>query len=69
MEQVIEATHNEIAWLRASYYAVNGGEKAVYEPHIYRDPLDEKVLAEQAAEEAAEAQRSEQEFNAQIGYS
>lgn len=68
-ERVTEDLHNEIAWFRSSYYALKGGEKFAYKPHIYRDPLDEKVLAELAAEESARNQQSQSDFDAQLGYS
>ncbi|MGB3484025.1 MAG: hypothetical protein WBB07_17640 [Mycobacterium sp.] len=68
-ERVAEDLHNEIAWLRSSYYAVNGGKDAIYEPRIYRDPIDEKALAELKAEEDALAAQGVEEFNAQIGFS
>ena len=68
-QEVAEDTHNELAWLRASFYAVHGGEKAVYEPSIYRDPIDEAILAEREAADAAMAERGVADFNAQIGYS
>lgn len=69
MQQVIEDLHNEIAWLRASYYVVNGGKDAAYKPRIYLDPIDEKIQAEREAEEAAQDAQSIDDFNAQIGYS
>jgi hypothetical protein len=46
-------TYNEIAKLRASYYAVKGGEDAVYEPFEFVDPVVrvEKALAEELRED------------------
>lgn len=50
-ELVAYETYNEIAKMRASYYAVKGGEEAVYEPFEFIDPI---VRIEQAMGEAAE---------------
>jgi hypothetical protein len=38
-ELVAYETHNEIAKLRASYYAIKGGESCAYEPHMFVDPI------------------------------
>lgn len=39
-DQLIAAeTFNEIARLRASYHAVNGGKDGTYEPFAFEDPL------------------------------
>ncbi len=68
-ERVVEDIYNEIALMRASYHAVNGGEKAAYYPDLYRDPIDERALAEREAEEAAAAEAHQKEFNARVGFS
>lgn len=39
MELVWYELHNEVAKLRASYYAVKGGEDAKYEPFQFIDPV------------------------------
>ena len=48
LDLVAYETYNEIAKLRASYYAVKGGEDAVYEPFEFIDPV---IRIEQAIEE------------------
>jgi hypothetical protein len=53
LELVAYETYNEIARLRASYYAVKGGEDSKYEPHQFVDPIlrIEQALAEEAIED------------------
>lgn len=48
-ELVVYETYNEIALLRASYYAAKGGEESFYEPFRFVDPV---VRVEKAIEEA-----------------
>lgn len=36
---VLYETHNELAKLRAAYYAVKGGEESKYEPFAFIDPV------------------------------
>lgn len=57
-ELVRYETYNELAKLRASYYAMNGGEDSLYEPHTFVDPI---VRVEKAMEEE---QRSEDTIDA-----
>jgi hypothetical protein len=53
LELVAYETYNEIARLRASYYAIKGGEESRYEPHQFVDPIlrIEQALAEEAIED------------------
>jgi hypothetical protein len=55
-ELIPRETYNELARLRAGYYAINGGENSVYEPYQFLDPMLrlEKVMDEIAEEEEAE---------------
>jgi hypothetical protein len=50
---VVYETYNEIARLRASYYAIKGGEEARYEPHQFIDPIRrfEMAIAEEERDE------------------
>lgn len=52
-ELVQYETYNEIAKLRASYYAVKGGEAATYTPFEFIDPIRriETAIAEEEREE------------------
>jgi hypothetical protein len=50
-ELVQYETYNEVSRLRASYYAVKGGEEASYEPFQFIDPV---LLAEQAMDDSIE---------------
>ncbi len=52
LEGMIADTHNEVAWLRASYHAVNGGEKGVYKPNLHFDPRVEEIREREARENA-----------------
>ncbi|MGQ9348951.1 hypothetical protein [Mycolicibacterium gilvum] len=67
-ERVREDTYNEIAKQRVSFHAAHGGEAAVYEPFLYRDPVDERLIAERKAEEAKRAIDSQGDFESQLGY-
>jgi hypothetical protein len=67
-EEVADDTHNEISRLRASFHVAHGGKEAFYEPFIYRDPVDEKAIAERKAEEATRAVESQGDFESQLGY-
>jgi hypothetical protein len=50
-ELVPREIYNELARLRASYYAVNGGEDSVYEPFQFVEPV---ARIQQVIDEAAE---------------
>lgn len=52
-ELVLYETYNEIAKLRASYYAVKGGEESKYEPFEFEDPIRkiENLMAQDELEE------------------
>lgn len=57
-DQLIAAeTFNEIARLRASFHAANGGKAAGYEPFAFEDP----AVREQKAREAAAAMQLQRE--------
>lgn len=68
-ERVREETFNEIALLRAAFYAVNGDDSDVYEPTILVDPIDELERARLQAMDDAEQERVTAEFEAEIGFS
>jgi hypothetical protein len=55
-ELVVYETYNEIAKLRASYYAVKGGEESRYEPFEFLDPIVriEAAIAEELRDEELE---------------
>lgn len=56
-ELVPQETYNELARLRASYYAVNGGEDSVYEPFQFIEPM---ARIQQAIDDAAEDEEAEE---------
>lgn len=66
---VAAQTHNEIAWLRASYHVVNGGEDAAYEPFTFEDPVARRERKRLEAEDAAAAATAQERFEAEIGFS
>ena len=47
-EIVRDETFNEVARLRASYHAVNGGSGHSYEPFAFEDPVDVTAKAVEA---------------------
>lgn len=53
LELVAYETYNEISKLRASYYAVKGGEDSAYEPFEFIDPVVriERAIAEEFRDE------------------
>jgi hypothetical protein len=55
-EIVPREIYNEIAKLRASYYAINGGQESVYEPFEFVDPMVrvDRVLEDISEDEEAE---------------
>lgn len=52
LENMVAEGHNEIARLRASYHAMQGGKKAAYEPFLFIDPRIAKVRDEKKRENA-----------------
>lgn len=68
-EMVPREIYNELAHLRASYYSINGGEDATYEPFEFIDPMVrlEKML--RAAEEDDEAEQDNERFYGDMGWS
>jgi hypothetical protein len=67
-EWMAAETHNEIARLRASYHAVNGGDDAVFEPFEFLDPRVSKLRAQQEIDELEDHERAEHELYAEIGW-
>lgn len=69
-ERVAEETYNELAILRSSYHTVNteNGE-GYYDPVILSDPVDEAEKARRDAEKALHADRANQDFESQMGFS
>jgi hypothetical protein len=68
--QLIAAqTHNELAFLRSSYYAVNGGEDGAYEPFQFIDPIDRVERAIKDVEEEEEAEQANDQFYGEMGWS
>lgn len=58
LELVAYETYNEVARLRASYYAIKGGEENVYEPHQFIDPvkrIEDALAGEIVTEETLDA--------------
>lgn len=68
-ERVKEETYNEIAILRSSYHTVNteNGE-GYYEPVILSDPVDEAEKARRDKEKALQANRANQDFESEMGF-
>lgn len=68
-ERVLEELFNEIARLRASFHAVNGGEDAVYEPFILADPIDELEQEREGADAERDRARAVQALETELGWS
>jgi hypothetical protein len=66
-QMIAAETHNEIARLRASYYAVHGGKDAVYEPHLFVDPVIARWREEN--DEEQECKEDNEDFYAEMGWS
>lgn len=67
--RVQEEHYNETALIRASYYTVNTEDgSGHYEPMILRDPIDEAEQARLDAEKAQQADRANQDFESQMGF-
>lgn len=66
-ELVAYETYNEIARLRASYYAVKGGEESRYEPHEFVDPILRVELAVAAVEVEEDVRDSSEELYGDMG--
>lgn len=54
--------HNEIARLRAAFYAVHGGEDGAYEPFAFINPMKLREQDEQDRRDAAIAAQTEPEL-------
>jgi hypothetical protein len=65
---IASETHNELARLRASYYAIHGGEDAVYEPHQFVDPLIARWREQHDEAEEQEREEDDEDFYADMGW-
>jgi hypothetical protein len=63
-ELVPREIYNELARLRASYYAVNGGKDAAYEPFQFVEPM---AAIQRAMDEAAEDEEAQEDTEAMFG--
>jgi len=62
-ELVPQEIYNELARLRASYYAVNGGEESVYEPFQFIEPMARvQQMIDDAAEDEEQLEDTETMF-------
>ncbi|MGV0634497.1 hypothetical protein ABQE69_09020 [Mycolicibacillus trivialis] len=68
-ELVAAETYNELARLRASYHAVNGGEKSAYEPFTFDDPTLREEKHKEAAELAEFRKSVEDDMFTHLGWS
>jgi hypothetical protein len=68
-ELVPQEIYNELARLRASYYAVNGGEASVYEPFQFIEPMARIQQAIDDAAEDAEAEDDTETMYDDMGFS
>lgn len=61
---------NEAYRFRSSYFAVNGGEDAVFDVTdlLFVDPVDRELKAKAEAEKAAATQRSQSNFESDMGF-
>ena len=67
-EMVAAETYNELARLRASYHAVNGGERSAYEPFTLDDPSLREEKNRQAAELAEFRKSVEDDMFTHLGW-
>jgi hypothetical protein len=63
-ELVPQEIYNELARLRSSYYAVNGGKDSVYEPFQFIEPM---ARLQQAIDEAAEDEEAQEDTETMFG--
>ncbi len=69
-DQIVKAeTFNELARLRASYHAVNGGTDGAYEPFSFDDPAVRARKAREAEAEAAWKREARGGLFDQLGWS
>lgn len=68
-ERMAAETHNEVARLRASYHAVNGGADAAYEPFEFVDPRVERLREQHEADELEELEQAQRDLYADLGWS
>ena len=61
-QMVAAESYNETARTRASYHAVNGGEKGAYEPYLLVDPRVQRDLDEQSRDLDALRREAEEDL-------
>ena len=70
LQQIIEAeTFNELARLRASYHAVNGGKNGAYEPFAFEDPAVAEAREQESSAAAKWRSNVQDEMFASWGWS
>lgn len=65
---MVAEAHNEIARLRASYHAVQGGKSARYEPFAFVDPRIERAKAKEAVKRAELTEAAEEDLFAGLDW-